>query len=198
MMKNDERIIKYLENKLNPDERISFESDLKNSIQLKEEFEKYLLVKKETGELKTLKLKLPYLDSILPEFRSKLEIPKPSQVKRNLGYAFGIMLVFILSIAILKNYFNKESELIDIQEFTESLNETQRIELLEKLNGESEVYKFIPENISGSEFNSLLESGLELDNEVAEAYDISYNDLMTGLSQQEFENIYSEILNRNF
>jgi hypothetical protein len=197
-MKNDAKIIKYIENELTPAERVAFETDLKNSIQLNEEFKKYLRVKKESGELKTLKLSPPYLDSVLPEFRNNIETPKSSSVKKNLGYAFGIMLVFILSIAILKNFFNKDSELIDIQEFTQSLNENQRIELLEELNGESEVYKIIPENISGNEFNSLLASGLELDNEVAEAYDISYNDLITGLSQEEVENIYSEILNRNF
>jgi len=197
-MKNDERIIKYIENELTPEEHVAFESDLKNSNQLKKDFEKYLRIKKETDEFKTLKLNPLYLDSIIPEFRNKLETPKSLSVKKNLGYAFGIMLVFILSIAIIKNYYNKGSELIDIQEFTQSLNENQRIELLEELNGESEVYKIIPENISGNEFNSLLASGLELDNEVAEAYDISYNDLITGLSQKEVENIYSEILNRNF
>lgn len=197
-MKSDERIIKYIENELTSDERVAFESDLKNSIQLEEEYEKYLLVKEESGELKTLKLSKPYLDSILPDFRNKLETPKFLSVKKNLGYAFGIMLVIIISVTIIKNFYNKESELIDIQEFTQSLNENQRIELLEKLNGESEVYKIISENISGREFNSLLASGLELDNEVAEAYDISYDDLMTGLSQQEVEKIYSEILNKNF
>ncbi|MCW8802981.1 MAG: hypothetical protein OQK57_01190 [Ignavibacteriaceae bacterium] len=197
-MKNDERITKYIENELTPEERIAFESDLKNSSQLKEEFEKYLRVKKESDELKTLKLNPPYLDSILPEFRNKFETPKSSLVKKNLGYAFGIMLVFILSIAILKNFFNKESELIDIQEFTQSLNENQRIELLEKLNGESEVYNLIADNIPANEFTNQLSTVLEINNEVAEAYDINYNDLMTGLSKQEVEKIYSEILNRNF
>jgi len=197
-MNNDERIIKYIENELTPKEQVAFESDLKNSNQLKKEFEKYLRIKKETDEFKTLKLNSLYLDSIIPEFRNKLESPKSLSVKKNLGYAFGIMLVFILSIAIIKNFYNKGSELIDIKEFTQSLNENQRVELLEKLSGESEVYNLIAENIPMIEFTNQLNTVLEINNEVAEAYDISYDDLMVGLSRQEVDKIYSEILNRNF
>lgn len=197
-MKADERIVKYIENELSSQERNAFEVDLNNSVELREEFEKYLRVNEETDEIKKLKLNPLYLNSLIPEFRDKLNAPKSVSVKKNLGYAFGIMLIFILSIAILKNYYNNEGELIDLQEFTQSLNENQKIELLEDLNNDAEVYNLISENISDSEFTNLLATGLEINNEVAEAFDISYNDLMVGLSQQEVDKIYTEILNRNF
>ena len=197
-MKTDERIIKYIENELTPEERVAFEFDLKNSSQLKEKFEKYLRVKIETDELKKLKLNPLYLDSILPGFRDRLDDPKTLSFKRNLGYAFGVMLIFIISIVILKNIFDNKTELTDLQQFTESLSENQRIALLEELNGDSYEYELISENISEIELTNLAAAGLEIKNEVAETYNISYKELMEGLSDIEVENIYSEILNRKF
>jgi hypothetical protein len=197
-MTTDERIIKYIENELSRQDRTEFEVELNNSEELREVLEKYLRVKRETGNLKELKLNPLYLDSILPEFRSKFETRKSLSFKKNLGYAFGIMLVFILSIAILKNFFISETESTDLKEFTQSLNENQRIELLEELNGESEVYNLIPENISESQLNNLLAANLEINNEVAEAYNIEYYEIVDDLSEDEIEVIYKEILNTNF
>lgn len=197
-MTTDERIIKYIENELTSEERIAFEFDLGNSLELKAEFEKYLRVKKETNELNTLNLNPLYLGSIIPEFRIKLETPKLVSVKRNLGFAFGVMFVFILSIVVLNNFLNNESELNEIEEFTQSLNENQKIELLEEINLESNEYNIISENISDKELVEILVTDIQINSEIAEAYDISYNELMAGLSQQDIENVYSEILNRNF
>jgi hypothetical protein len=197
-MTTDERIIKYLENELSPEERNSFEMDLNNSAELREDFNKYLRVQEETGNLKELKLNPLYLDSILPEFRKKFEARKSLPFKKSLGYAFGIMLIFILSISILKNFFSSESPTIVLQDFTQSLNEDQKIELLEDLNGDAEVYNLMTESISDNELTNLLTTELEINNEVAEVYDISFNELIAGLSQQKIDEIYAEILKRNF
>jgi hypothetical protein len=197
-MTTDERIIKYIENELTSEERIAFESDIGNSLELKEEFEKYLRVKNETDEFDKLKLDSFYLDSIIPEFRNKLKTPKSVSIKRDLGYAFGVMLVFIISIAVLNNFLKDESEITEIEEFTQSLNENQKIELLEEINLESNDYNIVSENISGKKLVDILITDIEINNEVAEAYDIGYNELMADLSQQDIEKVYSEILNRNF
>ena len=197
-MTTDERIIKYIENELSPQERNAFEVELNNSVELREELNKYLKVKAETDEIKKLKLNPFYLDSILPELKNKLNPPKTFSVKRNLGYAFGVMLVFILSIVVLKNFFISETELTDLKEFTQSLNENERIELLENLNDASEVYNLISENISESQLNNLLAANLEINNEVAEAYNIEYYEIVDDLSEDEIEVIYKEILNTNF
>ena len=135
---------------------------------------------------------------MIPELRNKIDTPRNFSVKKNLGYAFGVVFVIMLSILVLKNFFGNEIPSSDLQKFVQSLNENQRIQLLEEINGESEVDKIIQESISETEITNLLASELEINIEIAEAYDISYNDLMEGLSQQEVDNIYSEILNRNF
>jgi len=197
-MTTDERIIKYLENELSPEERNLFEMDLNNSAELREDLNKYLKIKTETDELKKIKLNSLYLNTLIPEFRKKLDAPKSVSVKRNLGYAFGLMLIFILSISILKNLFSSENPAIVLQEFTQSLNENQKVELLENLNGDAEVYKLVSENISDNELTNLLTTELEINNEVAEAYNISFDELIVGLSQQKIDEIYAEILNRKF
>jgi len=197
-MKNDERIIKYIDDELTPVERVAFELELRNSKELREVFEKYLRVKEEVKVFKKLKLNQAYLDSMIPELRNKIDTPRNFSVKKNLGYAFGVVFVIMLSILVLKNFFGNEIPSSDLQNFVQSLNENQRIQLLDEINGESEVDKIIQESISETEITNLLASELEINIEIAETYDISNSDLMVGLSQQEVDNIYSEILNRNF
>jgi hypothetical protein len=197
-MTTDERIIKYIENELPQKDRTAFEMELNNSAELREELNKYLRVKTETDELRKIKLNPLYLDSILPEFRNKLNPSKTFSIKKNLGYAFGVMLAFIISIVVIKNFFINETKLTDLKEFTQSLNEDERIELLENINDDSEIYYLIPENISESQLNNLLAANLEINNEVAEAYSIEYYEIVDDLSEDEIEVIYKEILNTNF
>ncbi|NWG28511.1 MAG: hypothetical protein HXY48_08255 [Ignavibacteriaceae bacterium] len=197
-MKNENRIIKYIENELTSEEKISFETELINSEELKTELGKYLKVKAKTEEIKNLKLNPGYLDSLLPEFHQKLASPKVISVKRNLGFAFGVMIMFILSILILQFIFTNKTEMNELQEFAQSLNENQKIELLENLIGESDYYDLDAENISGTEMTELLQSNLVINNDVAETYNISYTELVDELSETEVEKIYNEILNKNF
>jgi hypothetical protein len=197
-MTSDERIVKYLENELTSEERIIFETDVRNSSQLRKEYENFLRVKIEIADLKEIKLNENYLGSIVPEFRNKLDLPKATSVRRNLGYAIGVMLVLIISVVILQKIFINNSELNEVQEFTESLNENQRIELLENLNGNLEDYYQISENTTEMELINLLQTDLKINNDVAEAYDINYTELVEGLSEIEADKIYQEILNTNF
>ena len=197
-MTNDERIIKYLENDLSSEERIGFESDLKNSSELKEEYENYLRVNNRVKELKDVKLNHAYLDSIILEFRDSINTPKPVTSKRNLGYAFGAIIAMIISLVIFNNIMFENKDMNSVEEFTESLNPDQKFELLQSLNGSIEEYDLISENIDDVELTSLIQSELNINNEIAEVYDIGYNELVEELSKNEADKIYQEILNKNF
>jgi hypothetical protein len=105
------------------------------------------------------------------------------------------MLVFILSIVVLKNFFNDKTELTDLQEFAQSLNKNQRIELLKNLNGDQGVFEIISDSLYKPELISLFETNLKVNNEVAETYDIEYHEIISGLSKDEVDVIYKEILN---
>jgi hypothetical protein len=192
-MKNEEMIIKYLDNQLPDDERINFEKELASSEELREEFQKYLTIKEDINDLKSAKLNPEYVDSILPQLHSRIHSGKRESIRKSLAFAFGVMLMFIIGIAVLRIFFNNQKNPNDLEVFTQSLNENQKVELLEKLNGGEELYKLIPEN----ELAGLFENDLQINNEVAEAYDINYNEMIDGLSGDEAEKIYNEILNRN-
>ena len=192
-MKTEERIIKYLDNDLTSEERTAFERELKSSEELKREFEKYSVIKEKIKYQKNLRLNSDYLSSILPEFHKKVDSGKKETLRRGLSYAFGLILLFLIGISFQKIFFNNQKNSNDLEVFAQSLNENQKIELLENLNGGEELYKLIPEN----DLADLFEKDLQIDNEVAEAYDINYKEMIDGLSRDEAEKIYNELLNRN-
>lgn len=197
-MEIDERIIKYIENEMTSEERISFETDLNNSSQLREDLENYLKVEQLIEESKRVKLNQLYLNSILPEFRNDIYRPKSFTIQKKISYAFGIVLIIVLSLVIFNNNFNEYIKSNSVKEFTQSLNYNQKIELLENLNSDSDDFNLIIENSADIELTNFLQSSLIVNNEVADVYDISYTDLVEDLSQMEADNIYNEILNKKF
>lgn len=197
-MEIDERIIKYIENEMTSEERISFETDLNNSSQLREDLENYLKVEQLIEESKRVKLNQLYLNSILPEFRNDIYRPKSFTIQKKISYVFGIVLIIVLSLVIFNNNFNEYIKSNSVKEFTQSLNYNQKIELLENLNSDSDDFNLIIENSADIELTNFLQSSLIVNNEVADVYDISYTDLVEDLSQMEADNIYNEILNKKF
>lgn len=193
-MKTDERIIKYLDNDLTTEEKTVFEKEMESSRELRDEFQKYVSVKEDITKLKGLKLNPDYIDSILPEFYNRRLTGKKETIRKSLSYAFGVMLIFIISIAVLRIFFNSHNDPKNIEEFALSLNENQKAELLENLNGNSAVYNLIPDN----DLVQLLQADLEINSDVAEAYGIGYKEIIGNLSDNELEIVYQEILNKNF
>jgi pyruvate-formate lyase-activating enzyme len=169
---------------------------LKNSTELREGYQKYLKVKKNIELSNKVKLNREYSESIIPEFRNKIHKSNSYVLKRNLGYAFGTMIILIFSVVILQSVFTEDSEINTLQEFTESLNETEKIQLLENLNSDLDEYYLLTDNYSGTEISYLLSQELEISYNVADAYDISYTELVDELSPDEAEKIYNEILNK--
>ncbi len=195
---NDERIIKYITNEMSVEEIKNFDAELNKSPELRSELEKYRKVDLQILASKKLKLTQEYLDSIVPEFRNRVIVPESSVLQKNLGYAFGLMLLFILAVFGLKNFFIVETEVTELHEFTQSLDENQKFELLEKLYDHSVDNDLVLENIEGNVLADFLSPELQINNEIAEAYNISYSELIVGLTQNEVDRIYTEILNKNF
>ncbi|MCW8813555.1 MAG: hypothetical protein OQK65_08495 [Chlorobium sp.] len=193
-MKTEKRIIKYLDNDLTSEERTAFERELKSSEELKREFEKYSIIKEKIKNQKNLRLNSDYLSSILPEFHNKVHSGKKETLRRGLSYAFGLILLFLIGISFQKIFFNNsDKERNDLEKFTQSLNDNQKLDLLESLNGNDDLYNII----LGKEYVDLLENELVVNEDVLETYDISYKDLIGNLSDNDVEKIYNGLLNRN-
>lgn len=197
-MNKEEKIIRYIENELTSGDRDAFEEELNSSSELRKEFDKYLRLKNETLELKKVKLDNLYLNSIIPELRTKLQTPKSHGIRLNFGYAVAIMLIFVFSVAIINYFLSEKATNTDLPEFAESLNEKQRLELLENLDDGIIPSELVSENVSINEIDEIIHAELEISSEVIETYKIDNDDLIVGLGQDEINKIYNEILNRNF
>jgi len=197
-MSNDEKIIKFVNNELTPEEKISFEAELKESNQLKAEYEQYEKIAHQIRASKSARLSKNYLNTILYEFHNKKIKSRSITGKAKFGYVFAILLAFFVSVIIFNNVFWQKSEVVSLQEFTESLNENQKEELLENINGDMEDYILLAGNEGEIELTDLLQSDLSINNDIAEVYDINYTELVGELSPVEAQRIYNEILSKNF
>jgi|WetSurMetagenome_2_1015567.scaffolds.fasta_scaffold45446_4 hypothetical protein len=197
-MKTDEKIIKYLNGELIEEDKISFEADLSNSPHLRNEYELFLKLEQNIKLSKEVRLNQNYLNTILPEFRSKSYSNNSVVFRNKIGYSFAVVIALLVSFLIFKNIYLENSEISSIQSFTESLNENQKIEILENLNGDNEEYVLASNNVTNIELTNMLQAELKINNEIAEVYDINYSELVDDLSQAEADKIYKEILSKNF
>jgi hypothetical protein len=197
-MKTDEKIIKYLNGELTEEDKISFEADLSNSPHLRNEYELFSKLEQNIKLSKEVRLNQNYLNAILPEFRSKSYSNNSVVFRNKIGYSFAAFIALLISFLIFKNIYLKNSEISSIQSFTESLNENQKIEILENLNGDNEEYVLASNNVTNIELTNMLQAELKINNEIVQVYDISYSELVDDLSQAEADKIYREILSKNF
>lgn len=197
-MKIDEKIIKYLHDELTHEDRISFEADLINSSHLRSEYELYLKLQNDIKLSKEVQLNKNYLNAILPESKRKSFRHNSFVFRNKIGYSFAVVIALLISFLIFKNIYMGNSEVSSIQRFAESLNENQRFEILENLNGDDEDYVLASNYVSNIKLTNIIQAELNINNEIAEVYDISYSDLVDDLSQAEADKIYKEILNKNF
>jgi len=197
-MDSEKKLIKYIKNELTPDERIAVENELQSSSGFREEYQKYLKVLKLVEYTKRINLNQNYKDSILPSFRNKIVKSKSVNFKKSLALAFGIMLIFILSVIVFNKILTTSSSGNKIEEFTKSLNEQQRIDLLESLNGDIDEYYLVTDKNTNVEISEIIQRDIQVNNEIAEVYGISYTEILDDLSTTEVQTIYNKILSTNF
>ena len=193
-MQIEERIIKYLDDDLTQEARAAFERELNSSEELKREFENYLIIKEKINNQKNLKLSSDYENSILHEFHKNPHKHKREVLRKSLSYAFGLIFIILLGISVQKIFFNNNvNNSGDLEKFAQSLDENQKLDILESLNDSND----LSDIISGKEYVDLLENNLVVNEDVLETYDIGYKDLIGNLSDTEAEKIYNELINRN-
>ena len=193
-MQIEERIIKYLDDDLTQEARAAFERELNSSEELKREFENYLIIKEKINNQKNLKLSSDYENSILHEFHKNPHKHKREVLRKSLSYAFGLIFIILLGISVQKIFFNNNvNNSGDLEKFAQSLDENQKLDILESLNDSND----LSDIISGKEYVDLLENNLVVNEDVLETYDIGYKDLIVNLSDTEADKIYNELINRN-
>lgn len=99
---------------------------------------------------------------------------------------------------IFNIYLNSDYQSNDLEKFAQSLNEEQKIEVLENLSDDHTESDIVSEYISDDNVSYLLASEIKIDDKMAEDYDFNYSELISGLNMNEVNKIYNELLNQDF
>ena len=101
-MKNDEeKFFLYLKGKMSSQERLKFEDELKKSEELNNDFEEYKNLVHFINETKNAEINKDYSESIVPNFRNRLERINEKKSSTNLKYVFATLVIIIAGYFIV-------------------------------------------------------------------------------------------------
>lgn len=198
-MKIDERIIRYFDNQMDELEKKKFEADLKKSPALSMQVEYYENV------LQKLKLKdeilaeEDYFINLVPRFQEKLST-KHTGPKLKIAYSISAA-VLTLMIALL--YFNpfKTKDNLTLENLVSSFDEQEKIHIYRFYESDTELPESSNEYSTEYLYDMFLKEINLQDSDVAkmDTYgNLSMEEIMTQLQDNEVDTIYNKILNTKF
>ncbi|HQI41709.1 MAG: hypothetical protein B6D44_02385 [Ignavibacteriales bacterium UTCHB2] len=203
MKYNDEDFENYLNGKMPEIQKIEFEKLLISSSELKNDFDRYKKLKELITNTKSIRLNEDYSSTILYRFRNNLQDDKKVKPFYNIG-AFAtavasIMLGFILTVNLfIKNDIDKNSDFQSIIE-NEKDSIINSFDITDRLisNADSESIQKID-----SVYNDLLFQNInaesDLNNFYAVTSDIENIDLEQFISDEKIDQIYAQLMEKEF
>ena len=195
----DERILKYLDNDLDNNERIKFENDLKQLPELKKEYDKYLVLNNKFNYNKVIEVDETYFNGIVPEFRNRLETKKKS--KRIFAFSFANSLAAIIIFYLVLS----PNKSLNLNEIAKNWNENDINNAIEYAVPNSNLYSLTDDydySYLDSVVSTMLTDELNLTNnsEVMQLIDnsIDYDNLTSQISTAETNELYNTILNKKY
>jgi len=203
MKYNDEDFKNYLNGKMLEIQKIEFEKLLINSTELKNDFDRYKKLKKLITNTKSIKLNEDYSSTILYRFRNNLQDNKKAKPFYNIGTfataVASIMLGFILTVNLfIKSDVNKNSDFQSIVE-NEKDSIINSFDITDRLisNADSESIQRID-----SVYNDLLFQNInaesDLNNFYAVTSDVENIDLEQFISDEKIDQIYAQLMEKEF
>lgn len=203
-MKNkDERILKYLDGQMDPSQRKMFEDELKSSDELRNIFDDYINLMQSVEDAKKKNINSDYAETILPEFRKRVDQKKYSRRYTPLAYGLAIaaIIIFILFITLPINkeeiplFADLSSEDINTKELDKLFDEMATLELISTYD---DIKSADLDSIYLSYYSSeVTESENKLENLFA-LNDLEYYEIEQILSEKELEIVFNEIINSEF
>ncbi len=201
-MKIDERIILYLDNQMNADEKASFEKELNSSAKLADDLNKYKEILSDISNVNNISTANDYFVQMIPKFRGRLELQKKLKLMPKLVFSFttiaAILIFFIFT-------FNQNNKNVKTTTYTTGL-QTSTNSSYSELSSLSDQFNFSTmssEEIANS--NSILDSLLieelhltpqSLNTITADNNNTDLNSLVQGINEKEADQIYNEILRK--
>jgi hypothetical protein len=201
-MNKNEKIRKYIEGELSPDELINFEKEISYSPELKKEIDSFRNTLNQFKNLNSYDGSEYYFTNILPRFREK--VSKKKQYKAKPAFAFGSVIIILIALVLILINLNKDlktgveqltlqqldnEELnIYLNNFTQDLNSSQ---LTENILEEDD-----------SVFNKMIADELSLNGNSGDyLVDVTSNDfynILNELSEEDLEGIYNSLIKEDF
>ena len=200
-MKIDSRIILYLDNQMNDEERRIFEIDLSKSVELSKQIESYKSI------MHSMKIDendfhdQDYFVNLIPKFRKNLSSNKRS-FKVRTAYAFAAAASVLVLVILIFNPF-KSSENDSLEKLISTFSENEAVEILKYYSDDLSNIKTEQLNgTSDSLFSGLISSELDLQekdlNRLVTANEISIESIYSEIKSEEADLIYNEILKKKY
>lgn len=200
-MKIDKRIILYLDNQMNDEEKRAFEDELSTSHELSNQLKHYKNVIQSLNLDEQNFSDQDYFVNLIPKFRKNLSVEKKT-FKAKTAYALTAIVSVLAIVLVIFNPF-KASENNSVDKLFSMLSENETTEILdyyfadlatintEQLNGTSD-----------SLFTELMTSELNLQetdlNRLVSADEISIESIYSEIKSEEADLIYNEILKKKY
>ena len=200
-MKIDNRIILYLDNQMNDEERRIFEIELSKSVDLSIQMESYKSI------MHSMKIDendfhdQDYFVNLIPKFRKNLSSNKRS-FKVRTAYAFAAAASVLVLVILIFNPF-KSSENDSLEKLISTFSENEAVEILEYYSDDLSNIKTEQLNgTSDSLFSGLISSELNLQEtdlkRLVSADEISIESIYSEIKSEEADLIYNEILKKKY
>lgn len=200
-MKIDKRIIFYLDNQMNDEERKSFEGELNKSSELANQLHHYRNVLQSLKVNEQKFTNLDYFVNLVPNFRETISV-NIKQLKIKTAFA---LTVFASAVVIVLLFFNpfKNSENNSVDKIISALNETEAAEILDYYsNGLSFLNNEQLNGYSDSLFSDMIYSELNIQetdiDRFVSAEEITIESIYSEIKPEEADMIYEEILNKKY
>ncbi|HSP87080.1 MAG TPA: hypothetical protein VLN45_03045 [Ignavibacteriaceae bacterium] len=201
-MNKDEKIRKYMEGELSPDELINFEKEISNSPELKKEIDSFRNILNQFRNLSNYDGGEYYFTNILPRFKEK--ISKKKQYKAKPSFTFGSVTIIVIALLLIFINLNKDLKTGDEQLTLQQLdNEELNIYLnnfTQDLNSSQLTENILEED--DSVFNKMIADELSLNGNSGDyLVDVTSNDfynILNELSEEDLEGIYNSLIKEDF
>jgi hypothetical protein len=199
-MNNDERIIKYLDGELKEEEKALFEKDLSDSEVLQNELASYKNVLNAFDEQNMFDTESLYFTNLITSIWKRLEQRETINHFRKFKYAAAFMLLFAAGYFIFQPLFNSSSKQINtFEELADNMTDVEFNEIIDYVV-EGDETEFIDANNYNIEvvdleniiYNSTYETKLAI------ISDYGINNFSVDIPETEKEEIYNELINKNF
>lgn len=203
MTNHEEKFFLNLKGKMNSEERKDFEDELNNSESLKKDFTEYKKLTSYIDEVKDVHLNGEYSETIITEFRERLESKRDSNSFKIIGYSFSAIVLILVGYFLI-SFLDKEKpvEITSIlTEFSDDEIESLSYNYDYSVNVENNITddnvnridSIYNEKLSSSISASLQENGLEY------IFNINnLSDVDEYLSENDVDIIYAQLINKEF